>query len=109
LHLRYLQFNPSQNNFNLLIDKGDQFKELSSSSVILNPAAGGMKNLSSKGTVPKQELEHATKDLMNYFFIGLALPNDKFWVNLRPDSPDNIIDPLLAKTDIGRILLEADV
>ncbi|MFA5286881.1 MAG: hypothetical protein WC394_01235, partial [Candidatus Omnitrophota bacterium] len=90
LHLRYLQFNPAQNNFNLLIDKGDQFK-----------------GLSPKGTVP--ELESTTKDLLKYFFIGLALPNDKFWVNLRPDSPDNIIDPLLAQTDIGKILLEADV
>ena len=46
---------------------------------------------------------------MKFFFIGLALPNEKFWVNLRPDSPDNILDPLLEKTDIGRIFLEADV
>ncbi|MBI4982376.1 MAG: hypothetical protein HZC15_04475, partial [Candidatus Omnitrophica bacterium] len=46
---------------------------------------------------------------MQYFYIGLTLPNDSFWVNLRPDSPDNIIDSLLSKTDIGRILLEADV
>jgi tRNA A-37 threonylcarbamoyl transferase component Bud32 len=30
-------------------------------------------------------------------------------VNLRPDQADNIIDPLLAQTDIGKILLEADV
>ena len=46
---------------------------------------------------------------MKYFFIGLALPNEKFWVNLRPDSPDNILDPDLEKTDIGRIFLEADL
>ncbi|MBI4706535.1 MAG: hypothetical protein HY761_01220 [Candidatus Omnitrophica bacterium] len=58
---------------------------------------------------------------MNYFYIGLTLPNDSFWVNLRPaplmtegqstgtDSPNNIIDSYLSKTDIGRILLEADV
>jgi len=29
---------------------------------------------------------------MEYFFIGLTLTNEAFWVNLRPDSPDNIID-----------------
>jgi hypothetical protein len=85
LHLRYLQFDPAQNNFNLLIDKG----------TLKNPS--------------KREIEHASKDLMKYFFIGLSLSNDKFWVNLRPDSPDNIIDPFLEETDIGKILLEADV
>ncbi|MFA6350583.1 MAG: hypothetical protein WCY12_06640, partial [Candidatus Omnitrophota bacterium] len=30
-------------------------------------------------------------------------------MNLRPDSPDNVIDNYLAFTDIGKILLEADV
>ncbi|MBI4981996.1 MAG: hypothetical protein HZC15_02445, partial [Candidatus Omnitrophica bacterium] len=46
---------------------------------------------------------------MKYFYIGLTLPNDTFWVNLRPDSPDNIIDQDLAKTELGKILLEADL
>ena len=54
-------------------------------------------------------LNSETKKLMQYFFIGLTLPNDSFWVNLRPDSPDNIIDPALAQTDVGKILLEADL
>ncbi len=61
------------------------------------------------GFKPFPTLEDETKELMKYFFIGLALPNEKFWVNLRPDSPDNILDPDLEKTDIGRILLEADL
>jgi len=42
-------------------------------------------------------------------FTWLALPEDTFWVNLRPDEPDRIIDDELAKTDAGRILLEADL
>jgi len=46
---------------------------------------------------------------MKYFFIGLSLPNATFWVNLRPDSPDNIIDDYLAKTDVGKIMLETDL
>jgi|GEM_PF-5330927 len=87
LHLRYLQYLPEQNSFRLLIDKGDALK----------------------GTGPKKEAEDTTKTLLKYFFIGLSLPNDSFWVNLRPDSPDNIIDPLLAQTDVGKILLEADL
>ena len=91
LHLRYLSYDRQANDFNLLLDKGDFLKGLS------------------QRTVPDQRLEEATQELMKYFFIGLALPNEKFWVNLRPDSPDNILDPDLEKTDIGRIFLEADL
>jgi len=46
---------------------------------------------------------------MQYFRIGLALPNASFWVNLRPDQEDNIIEGSLAKTDLGKVLLEADL
>lgn len=85
LHLRSLSYDASNNNFKLLLDKGDSL------------------------SLSQVELENKTKTLLNYFFIGLALPNDSFWVNLRPDSPDNIIDDYLAQTDIGRIMLEADL
>ena len=85
LHLRYLSYDNFNNSFRLLLDKGD-----------------------TKNT-QTQELENTSKTLLNYFFIGLALPNDSFWVNLRPDSEDNVIDPWLAQTDIGRIMLETDL
>ncbi len=85
LHLRYISYDNLSNNFKLLIDKGD------------------IKNLQD------QDIESTTKDLLNYFFVGISLPNDAFWVNLRPDSPDGIISPLLAQTDVGRILLESDL
>ncbi len=85
LHLRYLQYNPQENTFRLLLDKGDT-KELSDSL-----------------------LQDTSKTLLKYFLIGVTLPNDTFWVNLRPDSPDNIIDPSLEQTDIGRIMLETDL
>ena len=85
LHIRFLQYNSQLNNFRLLLDKGNG-KTLSNSFV-----------------------EQSTNILLKYFLVGVSLPNNSFWVNLRPDSPENIIDPLLAKTDIGRILLEADV
>lgn len=44
----------------------------------------------------------------NSLSIWLALPNSTFWVNLNPAEPDRIIDRELGKTDVGRILLEAD-
>ena len=97
VHLRYLFYDSISNDFKLLIDKGDFLKESPGRQATRSPE--------------KQEkaLESETQNLLRYFFIGLALPNDKFWVNLRPDAPENIIDEDLAKTDIGRIFLEADV
>jgi hypothetical protein len=92
LHLRYLSYDNLKNNFKLLLDKGDF-----------------MKGLSPKGTVPEEKLQEETKALLNYVFVGIALPNDSFWVNLRPDGEDNVIDESLAKTDVGKILLEADL
>ena len=88
LHLRYISYNNQANDFKLLLDKGDTRKE----------------DLENKAC-----LEQNTQTQLRYFFIGLSLPNDKFWVNLRPDSPGNILDPDLEKTDIGRIFLEADL
>jgi len=85
LHLRYLSYDNLNNNFKLLLDKGD---------------AKGIK---------EDTLEQSTRVLLGYFFVGISLPNDSFWVNLRPDQEDNIIDPDLARTDAGKILLEADL
>ena len=85
LHLRSLSFDQSNNNFKLLLDKGDT------------------KNFQDK------QIRSTAQDLLDYFFVGLALPNDSFWVNLRPDAPSDIIDPLLAQTEVGKILLEADL
>ncbi|MBI4707577.1 MAG: hypothetical protein HY761_06600, partial [Candidatus Omnitrophica bacterium] len=107
VHLRYLQYLPKDNSFKLLLDKGNQ----------LPPSTGHFPSKLSgtklKESVPVSSdtklINESTKELLNYFYIGLTLPNDIFWVNLRPDSPDNIIDQDLAKTDLGRILLEADV
>jgi hypothetical protein len=43
------------------------------------------------------------------FFVWLALAPSVFTVNLSPDEPDRILDPRLARTDAGRVLLEADL
>lgn len=55
------------------------------------------------------DLERATELSWTSFFVWLLLPDSTFWVNLNPDEPDRIIDDQLGKTDVGRILLEADL
>src|SRR3989339_1774190 len=85
INLRYFSYQPKTNDFKILLDKGDT-KDIADT------------NLKSSATI-----------LLDYFKIGLSLPNDKFWVNLRPDSQDEIIDEELAKTDLGKVMLEADL
>ncbi|MEK6564333.1 MAG: hypothetical protein AABZ65_04840 [Candidatus Omnitrophota bacterium] len=85
LHMRYFSYDIEKDDFQLLLDKGDN------------------------KDIKEAELEEKTKVLMEYFQIGLALPNEKFWVNLRPDAPDQMIDPELEKTDMGKVMLEADL
>jgi len=85
LHLRYFSYDANSNNFRIILDKGD------------------LKDIQG------QELKASAQELLNYFLIGISLPDESFWVNLRPDSPENIIDPYLAQTDVGKILLEADL
>ena len=68
INLRYFSYQPKTNDFQILLDKGDT-KDIADT------------NLKSSATI-----------LLDYFKIGLSLPNDKFWVNLRPDSEDQIID-----------------
>ncbi|MEW6170267.1 MAG: hypothetical protein AB1472_01705, partial [Candidatus Omnitrophota bacterium] len=105
IHLRYLSYDNQNNNFRLLLDKGDYFKIRNAKSEILNKSK-------TQNLKPKTEelfLEEETKTLLEYFFIGISLSNDTFWVNLRPDSPNEIINDQLAQTQVGKILLEADL
>ena len=104
-HLRYFSYNTLNDNFKVLLDKGDQFS---------NSRGHFPSNLSgntSKESVPWDDakLQSETKTLLSYFLVGVTLPDSMFWVNLRPDSEDQIIDQYLEKTDIGKIMLEADL
>ena len=110
--LRYISYDIANNDFKLLLDKGDSVNQKTEE--LKNQRTMEPQNLptpklpnSPNSSTPK--LNDATQELFNYFLIGLALPNDTFWVNLRPDAPENIIDPLLEKTEIGKIFLEADL
>ena len=51
----------------------------------------------------------SAESLWKTFLAGLALPDEVFWVNLNPSEPNRIIDARLAETDIGRVMLEADL
>ncbi|MFA5093299.1 MAG: hypothetical protein WC543_05095 [Candidatus Omnitrophota bacterium] len=87
LQLRYFAYNNLKDSFKIVLDKGDlKAKELESA-----------------------KLKTQAQELLNYFLIGVTLPDSMFWVNLRPDAQENIIDPVLARTDIGKIMLEADL
>jgi hypothetical protein len=82
--LRSVIYNPAQEDFRLMLDAGDE-------------------------NMRSTQMDSTVSALWNYFQIGLRLPNSMFWVNLRPDSPRDVIDPNLEKTDVGKILLAADL
>ena len=57
----------------------------------------------------KQEVtQDECAKLVRYFLAGLALSDEKLWVNLSPDEKDRIIDDTVAQTEIGDTLLEQD-
>lgn len=58
---------------------------------------------------PIIDIKNATQKSLEYFFVGLAMPDEKFWVNLNPKEPQRIVDPVLGDTDLGRIMLNADL
>jgi hypothetical protein len=41
--------------------------------------------------------------------VWMTVQPSRFWVNLNPDEPNRVIDPNLAQTDVGRVLLESDL
>jgi len=84
-HLRYISYDKANQSFKVILNKEDSEKIRSS------------------------ELTNSVRDPLKFFYTGLAIPNESFWVNLRPDSADKIIDDYLAMTDVGKILLEADL
>ena len=51
----------------------------------------------------------AAQQASDAFFVWLGLPTSKFWVNLNPNEPDRIVDAQLGRTNVGRVLLEADL
>ncbi|MFA5155773.1 MAG: hypothetical protein WC532_00055 [Candidatus Omnitrophota bacterium] len=83
--LRYFSYDNLTNNLKIVLDKGDLTQ------------------------MSQAEVQDSAQQAMAYFLIGVTLPDECFWVNLRPDSPENMIDDYLVQTDVGKIMLEADV
>jgi len=54
------------------------------------------------------DINKATQKSLEHLFISLSMRDDAFWVNLNPEEPNRIINPTLANTDLGRIMLNAD-
>lgn len=66
-------------------------------------AAEAPDNVHSFGGLSKAQLSS------DALFTWLALPESSFWVNLNPDTPDQIAGEQLAGTDVGRVLLTSDL
>jgi hypothetical protein len=61
------------------------------------------------GSKPSTDGAAATKLASDAFFVWLELPANVLTVNLNPDQPDNIINAQLGRTDVGRVMLQADL
>ncbi|MFA5100729.1 MAG: hypothetical protein WC547_07605, partial [Candidatus Omnitrophota bacterium] len=85
MHMRSISYDSAAKSFSMLLEKGDS------------------------RDIKEAQVKKSANVLMDYFQIGLRLPNSYFWVNLRPDAADQIIDPYLARTDLGKVMLEADL
>ncbi|MGC9667635.1 hypothetical protein ACNTMW_13890 [Planosporangium sp. 12N6] len=63
-------------------------------------------------TTPGQESKDGTDQIYNAdeaLNTWMAVEPSRFWVNLNPSQPDKVIDDYLGQTEVGRILLEADL
>lgn len=88
LELSYLEVDPGTG------DVGYSFQADDNPDEAANPSFGG------------EETLNLSSDA---FYTWLALPDEVFWVNLNPDHPDQVTDPLFADTKAARVLLEADL
>ncbi|GIM89362.1 nucleic acid/nucleotide deaminase domain-containing protein [Paractinoplanes toevensis] len=64
------------------------------------------------GTTPGQESKDGTDQIYGAgeaLDTWMAVEPSRFWVNLNPSQPDKVIDQYLGKTEVGRVLLEADL
>ena len=68
-----------------------------------------LKAQKAEGAGPGIDLINSTQIGATAFMTGLANPDCKFWVSLNPWEEDRIIDEQLGQTDVGRIMLEADL
>ena len=68
-----------------------------------------LKGQKAEGTSPGINIQNATRIGATAFMTGLVVNDNKFWVNLNPWEMDRIIDEELGQSEVGRIMLEADL
>jgi hypothetical protein len=68
-----------------------------------------LKAQKAEGVGPGIDLINSTSIGATAFVTGLSIHANKFWVNLDPWEEDRIIDEQLSQSDVGRIMLEADL
>jgi hypothetical protein len=68
-----------------------------------------LKGQKAEGTSPGINIQNATRIGATAFMTGLAVNDNKFWVNLNPWEVGRIIDEELGESEIGRVMLEADL
>jgi len=51
----------------------------------------------------------AVSKAVEFFFLGLSLPEERLWVNLNPDEPEKVIALDLKDTDLGKVIMAADL
>ncbi|MGH3450961.1 MAG: hypothetical protein ACRDQW_09550 [Haloechinothrix sp.] len=83
-----------------------QLRHLSATSAGGSP---GVKYSFRNATGPSTGNEDTAREASDAFLVWLELDPSQFWVNLNPDQPDRIMDPALARTQVGKVLLEADL
>jgi hypothetical protein len=94
---------------------GVDFSSIQLEYVSLQDAPSGEKDFSFALKAQKAEggkivdLKEASALSAKAFIAGLTIPNHKFWVNLNPWEPERIIEKDVSPTDVGRIMLEADL
>jgi len=98
---------------------GIDFSDIQMSSISIKSLSSGSGNtdifnyvMSAKtgsgGTV-SIDPEKSTKLAYDAFFIALTVPDKMFWVNLNPWEPKRLIGEGLEKTDVGKVMLDADL
>ncbi|MGW0825333.1 hypothetical protein [Streptomyces sp. NPDC002845] len=60
------------------------------------------------GTSPDDGV-NAARLSSDAFFVWLELDPSTYWVNLNPTEPDRIVDADMGRTDVGRVMLQADL
>lgn len=49
------------------------------------------------------------QQMIRYFLTALTMPEDDLWVNLSPNESNRIMNLTLAKTELGKLMLEQDL